>query len=134
MSIENNYTHIVISKWTPIGDKDNKVERTVRITSSVNRDEEAIMSNNNNGHYEESEMGNVHHDYAYGSMMEGGNGFTRLANKRDEFNMKLGHRDQHTQVGQNPFLAGESYLQHLNVQESFLRPQNTNMILSKNNE
>jgi len=45
----------------------------------------------------------------------------------------LSHRDLHTQVGQNPFLAGEHYLQHLNVQENYLRPQNTNVIEPKNN-
>lgn len=64
---------------------------------------------------------------------ESESGFTRQANKRDAFNEMLSHRDLHTQVGQNPFLAGEHYLQHLNVQENYLRPQNTNVIEPKNN-
>lgn len=60
-------------------------------------------------------------------------GFTRQANKRDAFNEMLGSRDMHTQVGQNPFLAGESYLNHLKIQEDFLRPQNTAMMDAKMN-
>ena len=60
-------------------------------------------------------------------------GFTRQANKRDAFNEMLGHRDMHTQVGQNPFLAGESYLNHLKIQEDYLRPQNTAILDAKMN-
>lgn len=60
-------------------------------------------------------------------------GFTRQQNKREAFNEKLSHRDLHAQVGQNPFLAGEHYLNHLQIQESFLRPQNTNVISPNTN-
>lgn len=75
--------------------------------------------------------------YGYSSTYDAHNpnvdGFTRQANKRDSFNEMLSNRDMHTQVGQNPFLAGESYLKHLKIQEDFLRPQNTNTMDSKTN-
>jgi hypothetical protein len=61
----------------------------------------------------------------YSTIDQSASGFTRQANKRDSFNEMLSGRDMHTQVGQNPFLAGESYLNHLKIQEDFLRPQNT---------
>lgn len=76
-------------------------------------------------------------DHGTGSMVgehqDTTSGFTRQANKRDSFNEMLSNRDMHTQVGQNPFLAGESYLNHLKIQEDFLRPQNTAIMDPKAN-
>jgi hypothetical protein len=113
-----SYSYYLISKWT----KGEEVEKSIRKTNNENNQEKQsinkteMFDNNINNNNNNSETG-----------------FTRQANKRDSFNEMLSHRDLHTQVGQNPFLAGEHYLQHLNVQENYLRPQNTNVIEPKNN-
>ena len=145
---QESYSCIIISKWTPIEDQPQEVERSMRRVSQLNGQNNKCSTSNQQEmgidfQFDSSDVGGTGFEcmvpgdgYMQGNVLEGGQqgGFTRAANKRDEFNMKLGHRDQHTQVGQNPFLAGESYIQHLNVQENFLRPQNTNMIYPKNEE
>lgn len=105
-----SYSYYLTSKWS----KGEEVEKSIRKTN-----------NESSGLTTEVASASV--------SAESESGFTRQANKRDAFNEMLSHRDLHTQVGQNPFLAGEHYLQHLNVQENYLRPQNTNVIEPKNN-
>jgi len=111
-----SYSYYLTSKWT----KGEEVEKSIRKTNNDSSQTSATSASAT-----ALEMG--------GPSGETESGFTRQANKRDAFNEMLSHRDLHTQVGQNPFLAGEHYLQHLNVQENYLRPQNTNVIEPKNN-
>ena len=109
-----SYSYYLTSKWS----KGEEVEKSIRKT-------------NNESSGLTTEAASV--SGSVSASAESESGFTRQANKRDAFNEMLSHRDLHTQVGQNPFLAGEHYLQHLNVQENYLRPQNTNVIEPKNN-
>ena len=106
-----SYSYYLTSKWT----KGEEVEKSIRKTNNDNSQTSATSASAT-----ALEMGG-----ASGPSGETESGFTRQANKRDAFNEMLSHRDLHTQVGQNPFLAGESYLNHLKIQEDFLRPQNT---------
>ena len=117
-----SYSYYLTSKWT----KGEEVEKSIRKTNNDNSQTSATSATSASA--TALEMGG-----ASGPSGETESGFTRQANKRDAFNEMLSHRDLHTQVGQNPFLAGEHYLQHLNVQENYLRPQNTNVIEPKNN-
>ena len=48
--------------------------------------------------------------------------------KRESFNDKLSERSYHTQVSQNPFLAGRTYSDDIEVEENFLRPKNSSSI------
>jgi hypothetical protein len=47
-------------------------------------------------------------------------------NKRELSNDKLSERMMFSQINQNPFLANHNYIEDINVQETFLRPKNSN--------
>jgi hypothetical protein len=47
--------------------------------------------------------------------------------KREDANTKIGERYLVGQPGQNPFMVDNNYLNDLEIQESFLRPKNSNM-------
>jgi len=128
-------SYFLLTKWT----KGESVEKSLRSKPVVNKEQTDEYANTaiQEG-YGDTGNGNGNGEMMYGSQFHGAvdqnaSGFTRQANKRDSFNEMLSGRDMHTQVGQNPFLAGESYLNHLKIQENFLRPQNTAVMESKNN-
>ena len=52
--------------------------------------------------------------------------FRIASNKREEFNDKLNNRELIVQNGQNPFLMNNNYIQDLEIEQTFLRPQNSN--------
>lgn len=47
-------------------------------------------------------------------------------NKREIVNEKINERHMISQIGQNPFLKQNKYLEDLNMQEIFLKPKNSN--------
>lgn len=47
-------------------------------------------------------------------------------NKRDIANNKINERLMISQIGQNPFLSRNNYLEDLDIQENFLKPKNSN--------
>ena len=138
-------SYFLFTKWT----KGESVERSVRSKPTAskerNGDDGATGYQEGSGDTRNGEDYGYGYSYGYGhgtgemnygrqmhgSVDQSASGFTRQANKRDSFNEMLSGRDMHTQVGQNPFLAGENYLNHLKIQENFLRPQNTAAIEPK---
>ena len=124
-------------RWNNISSKcKSKMSYSYYLTSKWSKGEEvekSIRKSNNESSGLTTAVESASASASVSTSAESESGFTRQANKRDAFNEMLSHRDLHTQVGQNPFLAGEHYLQHLNVQENYLRPQNTNVIEPKNN-
>lgn len=48
------------------------------------------------------------------------------SNKREIANEKINERYMISQIGQNPFLSQNKYLDDLEVQEAFLKPKNSN--------
>jgi len=48
------------------------------------------------------------------------------SNKREIANEKINERHMISQIGQNPFLARNRYLEDLDIQEAFLKPKNSN--------
>lgn len=132
MSNTKQYSYFVQSKWTKLTDE--PIEKTPKANRNVNHDkiQQHHQQQEETYPYDWSLENDISHlspqNQGYGV-----EGYTRRTSKRDEFNQKLGHRDFHTQVGQNPFLAGESYLQHLNIEQQFLRPQNTNTMVPNTN-
>lgn len=123
-------SYYLFTKWT----KGETVEKSVRSKPVSSKEQQGERSGEQVAVENQDGYGNGNGDsggeMSYGGQMystidQNASGFTRQTNKRDSFNEMLSGRDMHTQVGQNPFLAGESYLNHLKIQEDFLRPQNT---------
>jgi len=129
------YSYFVYSKWIKVSDE--PIEKTPK--SSQNHQNKGLQSQqqlqDETSPYNWSLENEISHLSQQNQQNQGFGveGYTRKTSKRDEFNQKLGDRDFHTQVGQNPFLAGESYLNHLNIEQQFLRPQNTNSIVPNTN-
>ena len=48
------------------------------------------------------------------------------SNKREIANEKINQRHLISQIGQNPFLMQNKYLDDLEIQETFLKPKNSN--------
>jgi hypothetical protein len=134
MSNSKQYSYFVQSKWTKLSDE------PIKKTPKARQDNQnpALQEQQQQRLQEETSPYDwaLENDISQLSQQNQGfglEGYTRRTSKRDEFNQKLGDRDFHTQVGQNPFLAGESYLNHLNIEQQFLRPQNTNSIMPNTN-
>jgi hypothetical protein len=53
------------------------------------------------------------------------------SNRRDSLNGKLSDRRMVQQVGQNPFLMGNNYLNDIDTQEQFLRPKNSHLEINQ---
>ena len=53
-------------------------------------------------------------------------GFRVGSSKRDDVNMKMGERELVGRVAYNPFLTRDTYLEDISVEDSLLRPRNTN--------
>lgn len=54
------------------------------------------------------------------------------SNKREMVNEKMNERLMISQINQNPFLVQNKYLDDLYVQETFLKPKNSNLGYEKN--
>jgi len=50
----------------------------------------------------------------------------RVSNKREDANTKLIERSMIENVNQNPFLTNNNYINDLHVQDTFLKPKNSN--------
>lgn len=132
MSNAKQYSYFVQSKWTKL--TDGPIEKTPKVTQcSQNAAHDLHQSPPSEPSPYDWALENDISHLSQQNQGFGLEGYTRRTSKRDEFNQKLGNRDFHTQVGQNPFLAGESYLNHLNIEQQFLRPQNTNSIVPNTN-
>jgi hypothetical protein len=55
-----------------------------------------------------------------------------LTNKREMVNEKMNERHMISQINQNPFLIQNKYLDDLDIQETFLKPKNSNLGYEKN--
>lgn len=54
------------------------------------------------------------------------------SNKREIVNEKMNERHMISQINQNPFLIQNKYLDDLYIQETFLKPKNSNLGYEKN--
>ncbi len=69
----------------------------------------------------------LHHDEDSWHMMMNLDGF-RSGNKREDLDSKLSNRQMVQQIGYNPFLQSQNYVDHLSVQDQFLKPVNTTLL------
>uniref|UniRef100_A0A6C0KYG8 Uncharacterized protein n=1 Tax=viral metagenome TaxID=1070528 RepID=A0A6C0KYG8_9ZZZZ len=61
----------------------------------------------------------------FGSSSSSNSFSLQTTNKREETSNKMAEREMVGQVGFNPFLANNSYIDDVNVQENFLKPIST---------
>lgn len=50
----------------------------------------------------------------------------RISNKREDANTKLNERVMFGSINQNPFMTQSNYINDLEIQDSFLKPKNSN--------
>ena len=60
--------------------------------------------------------------------------FGVASSKREDANTKLSDRQMIGQVSHNPFLTSTDYVNDLEVQENYLKPQNSNMNIKDSQE
>jgi len=49
----------------------------------------------------------------------------KISNKREEIGQKLQEREMIQQIGYNPFLGNQNYLNDVETRDRFMKPQNT---------
>lgn len=108
-----------------------KYERTKRIFNGENKNsneydiKNMVMNNRiDNDIYNKNCI-----DTLYNSNIKDDNNFLDVnekQNKREMHNEKLSSRDMLIQSNTNPFFKNTNYIDHLNMEEQFLRPQDSN--------
>ena len=58
----------------------------------------------------------------------------KLSNKREELDSKIADRDLTQQIGFNPFLNENSYINDISIRDQYLKPVNTTQDISKYKE
>jgi len=58
----------------------------------------------------------------------------KVSNKREEIDSKMAGRDMLQQIGFNPFLGENNYINDISVRDQFLKPVNTTQGASRNQE
>lgn len=106
-------------KWT----NGEKYEKTL-----ININNNNNSNNNSNKNHMENKMNDNTQTEIFSKEGLVQNGFVLKHTKRESFNDKLSERSYHTQVSQNPFLAGRTYSDDIEVEENFLRPKNSSSI------
>lgn len=92
--------------------KNNNPAIKNKVSYNVSKTETVEFNNTNNSTNNENNINN--------------NGFITGSNKRELVNNKLNERNMISQIGQNPFMINNNYLNDLDNQQHFLIPQNSN--------
>ena len=58
----------------------------------------------------------------------------RIDNKREEMDTKMSNRDQIQQIGNNPFLGQNNYVEDISISDKFLKPINTTQGSTRTNK
>lgn len=58
----------------------------------------------------------------------------KVSNKREELDSKISDRGLTQQIGFNPFLGENSYVNDISIRDQFLKPINTTQDVTKTNE
>jgi len=101
-------------KWTI----QQPYERSRRLENIQNKE---FSKNMENSAYSSS----LHHDEnTWDILNQSTNGF-KISNKREELDTKMSDRGLTQQIGFNPFLDNNSYVNDIAVRDEFLKPINT---------
>lgn len=58
----------------------------------------------------------------------------KIDNKREEMDTKMSNRDQIQQIGNNPFLGQNNYVEDISISDKFLKPINTTQGSTRTNK
>lgn len=58
----------------------------------------------------------------------------RIDNKREDLDTKMSNRDQIQQIGNNPFLGENNYVEDISISDKFLKPINTTQGSTRTNQ
>ena len=58
----------------------------------------------------------------------------RIDNKREDMDTKMSNRDQIQQIGNNPFLGQNNYVEDISISDKFLKPINTTQGSTRTNK
>jgi hypothetical protein len=106
-------------KWTD----GQPYERSRRMKEIIKIESEQFSKEMESSAYTSS----LHHDENTWDILNqslAGSGF-KVSNKREELGNKLAIRDMVQQIGFNPFLGNNNYLDDIGVRDQFLKPVNT---------
>ena len=108
-------------KWTK-GEPYERSRRMVRTDENNNKVDTEYIKHIEDSAYSSS----LNHDENTWDILNQSiyNGFKRES-KREELDFKIADRELVQQIGFNPFLANQNYLQDIQVRDQFLKPVNT---------
>jgi hypothetical protein len=98
-------------------------ERSRRMKQQIQLENQEFRKNMDNSAYSSS----LNHDENTWDILNqslSGSGF-KASNKREELGDKLAGRDMIQQIGINPFLNQNNYLDDISIRDQFLKPVNT---------
>ena len=99
-------------------------ERTIRKTCYENQVSTSVEERNNNS----QKLVNIEKKTKMKKKVTFNNTeFTRFSNKRNSQNEKLLQRDPIIQTNINPFIQRTSYVEHIDKEDEFLRPKDSNI-------
>ena len=120
-------------KWT-IGEPYERSKRRVYTNDNSNYNDEYINVNELN---ELNELNRKQTENAYTSSLNydentwdilnqsvANDGF-KISNKREELDTKIADRELLKQIGYNPFLGDNNYVENISISNQFLKPLNT---------
>ena len=58
----------------------------------------------------------------------------KMDNKREDMDTKMSNRDQIQQIGNNPFLGQNNYVEDISISDKFLKPINTTQGSTRTNK
>ena len=113
-------------KWT----KNEPYERTRRLKHAQQLENQNFSKEMETAAYTSS----LNHDENTWDILNqtaSGSGF-KTSNKREELDTKIADRELVQQIGFNPFLGQNSYIDDISVRDQFLKPVNTTQGMMKN--
>jgi len=115
-------------KWT----KGEPYERSRRLKYVQEIENKEFSKNMETSAYSSS----LHHDENTWDILNqsvNGSGFN-ISNKREELDTKISDRGLTQQIGFNPFLGENSYINDIAIRDQYLKPINTTQGANKSNE
>jgi hypothetical protein len=77
-------------------------------------------------HHDENTWDILNHN-----LSESGIPFVKVSNKREEMDLKMADRGLTQQIGFNPFLGENSYVNDITIRDQYLKPINTTQGITK---
>ena len=125
--IINKYIMNLEWKWT----KGEPYERSRRIIYKNNDTENETFSKELESSAYSSSLNHDEHTWDILNQSVANSGF-KISNKREELDFKISDRGLVQQIGFNPFLGENNYVDDMAIRDKFLKPVNTTQDIVKN--